>query len=73
MSTTLKKDLALQFAKNVIFEIIVKKEVLKKEEHLKEFDWNKEIHAQNAMLVENITDVKGEEEILFPSGIKFYI
>lgn len=31
------------------------------------------LNAKNAVYVENITGVKGEEEIIFPSGTEFFI
>lgn len=33
----------------------------------------KEFTARNALYVENITDVAGEEEVIFPSGSQFYL
>ncbi len=65
LSTSLNKDTAEDFAKNAIFEITVKK-------FLEGKNW-RTLSARNAMMVENITDVKGENEMIFPSGSEFII
>jgi hypothetical protein len=65
LSTSHNKNTAEKFAANAIFEITVKK-------FLKEKNF-RFLTARNAVLVENITDVKGEEEVIFPSGSEFII
>ncbi len=65
LSTSQNKSLALSFAKNAIFEITVKK-------YHESKNW-RHLTARNAILIENITDVKGEEEVIFPSGSEFII
>ncbi len=65
LSTSQNKNIAEEFAGNAIFEITVKKYIEGK-------NW-RTLTARNAMLVENNTDVKGEEELIFPSGSEFII
>ncbi len=65
LSTSQNKNASIQFAKNVIFEITVQK-------FHESSNW-RTLTARNAILVENITDVKGEEEVVFPSGSEFII
>ncbi len=67
LSTSQNKSSAEEFAANAIFEITVKKYLEGKKD-----DWRL-LTARNAVLVENITDVKGEEEVIFPSGSEFII
>ena len=66
LSTTFKKEKALQFATNALFTITVKK-------HLEDKNNWRVLNAKNAVFVENITAVKGEEEVIFPSGTEFII
>lgn len=67
LSTTFKKEKALQFATNALFTITVKKYLEDKN------NWRRRLNAKNAVFVENITAVKGEEEVIFPSGTEFII
>lgn len=63
--TSQNKNIAEEFAKNALFEITVNKFFGIKNYQVKT--------ARNAVLVENITDVKGEEEVIFSSGSEFMI
>lgn len=65
LSTTEKKKIALRFSTNAIFQITVKK-------YLKTNNF-RSLTARNAIFVENITDVKGENEVIFPSGSGFIV
>lgn len=68
LSTTFKKDKALEFATNALFVISVKKFI----EESDEIKW-RSLNAKNAAFVENVTAVKGELEFIFPSGTEFVI
>ncbi len=65
LSTSQIKNVAEIFAANAIFEITAKK-------YLKGKKW-RILTARNAVLVENITAVPGEEEVTLPSGSEFII
>ncbi len=65
LSTSQNKNVAEDLALNAIFEITVKK-------YIEGTNW-RVLTAKNAVLVENISDVKGEGEVLFPSGSEFII
>ena len=66
LSTSQNKNIAEEFAGNAIFEITVKK-------YLEDKKYQRALTARNAVLVENISDVPGEEEVIFPSGSEFII
>lgn len=68
LSTSRSRDLAFKFANNAMFVIKVQKYM--KVESSKQW---RHLTARNAVYIENLTDVKGEEEILFPSGSEFLI
>lgn len=65
LSTSKSRDLAFKFANNAMF-------VIKVQKYLKGNQWNL-LTARNALYIENLTDVKGEEEVLFPSGSEFLV
>ncbi len=65
LSTSQNIYAAENFAVNAIFEITMKK--FHKEQN------SRLLTARNAMLIENINDVPGEEEVIFPSEIKITI